>query len=662
MSRRFHIPRWHELSVVTLVVTAMVTLTTVVLAIFAVINYRIERKDRSEALRTMLRLDADQLAEALTLPVWNFDRPQIERVVESVMRDRIIVGVVLQEEDAHRAKSIWTRAEDGQIKKTEGEFPEEAFLREVRAVRTMPDTELAKVQLFATTRFMDEDVHRLLAKTLGLIVLVDLVLTIGLYWLLRSWVFGPLRSVEAFARAVSSGGAADSVIASKRFKGELESLRRSLQTTFSELELRLREKNRAQAALRREADFDELVTRLMARFVSATAPEIDARVVESLREIAKFVGVELAILVQILKDGEAWGVTHDWCAPGCKSPVDVFKYMPMGSSQWIEQQIFANEPVVLKSIREIPAEATPIRERWERFGFKALLTVPMRARGGHIRGAIALISFSGEIAWQHADVAQLQIASAAIANALERKRAEESVLQSREQLRALTGRLQSLREEERTRLSREIHDHLGQLLTALKLDLKSVERRVGTLHEVEAKQAVSAKLASAQQLADETLLSVQKIATELRPGILDKFGLAAAIEAEAAAFQLRTGVRCDAKVAKEPTSFPQEHATTVFRIFQELLTNIARHAKAKQAWVNLTFKPGWVKLQVQDDGVGMSASDIDNAKSLGILGMQERAALLGGLTEFGGSSGTGTKVTVRIPYPSSGDETSTYSR
>src|SRR5204862_3386358 len=110
-------------------------------------------------------------------------------------------------------------------------------------------------------------------------------------------------------------------------------------------------------------------------------------------------------------------------------------------------RIFANEPVVLTSISEIPAQAAPVRERWERFGLKALLTVPMRARGGYIRGAIALFSLTGEVGWQQTDIAQLRIISGAIGNTLERKRAEESVLQSREQLRALTGRVQSLREE-----------------------------------------------------------------------------------------------------------------------------------------------------------------------------------------------------------------------
>jgi signal transduction histidine kinase len=125
------------------------------------------------------------------------------------------------------------------------------------------------------------------------------------------------------------------------------------------------------------------------------------------------------------------------------------------------------------------------------------------------------------------------------------------------------------------------------------------------LQESDAKKALGSKLTSAQKLADETILSVQKIASELRPGILDKLGLAAAIESEAVAFESRTGVRCDLKISKEPASLPQEHATAVFRIFQELLTNIARHAKAKQAFVRLDFDDGGVILQVKDDGVGL---------------------------------------------------------
>ena len=229
--------------------------------------------------------------------------------------------------------------------------------------------------------------------------------------------------------------------------------------------------------------------------------------------------------------------------------------------------------------------------------------------------------------------------------------------------------MQSLREEERTNLSREIHDHLGQLLTALKLDLRAVERRAAALPDDEAKSVFTNKLLSAQKLADETLVSVQKIASELRPGILDRIGLAAAIESEARAFQSRTGVVVECKVPKDGRAIPSEHATAVYRIFQELLTNIARHAKATHARVGLAFNEGWLVLEVDDDGVGIRRSEIDNRNSLGILGVQERAAMLGGTTAIEGSSGKGTTVIVTIPYQHDGGranptshETSAHSR
>jgi signal transduction histidine kinase len=143
---------------------------------------------------------------------------------------------------------------------------------------------------------------------------------------------------------------------------------------------------------------------------------------------------------------------------------------------------------------------------------------------------------------------------------------------------------------------------------------------------------------------------------------LDRLGLAAAIESEANAFQTRTGVRCDFKISKEPASLPQEHATAVFRIFQELLTNVARHAGARQTSVRLNFDNDKVMLEVKDDGVGLRSSDIDNGKSLGILGIQERAALLGGKVSWQGAPERGTIVTVTIPCANGDNEKSAHSR
>ncbi|MDB6059731.1 MAG: putative Histidine kinase, partial [Verrucomicrobiales bacterium] len=263
--------------------------------------------------------------------------------------------------------------------------------------------------------------------------------------------------------------------------------------------------------------------------------------------------------------------------------------------------------------------------------------------------------FSREIDWQQADVPRVRILSNAIANTLERKNAEDLVLQSREQLRALSARLQTLREEERTRLSREIHDHLGQLLTALKLDLRLVERKVGVLQDAEIRNVLNDRLASAQNLADEAVVSVQKIASELRPGILDRVGLAAAIDSEVRAFQSRTGVQCECNIPNDAPPIPQEHATAAYRICQELLTNIARHAKATHARVGLAYNDGWLVLEVTDDGVGIRPSEIDNPESLGILGVHERAAMLGGTSTFEGRVGGGTTAIVTIPFQKTAD-------
>jgi two-component system sensor histidine kinase UhpB len=230
-----------------------------------------------------------------------------------------------------------------------------------------------------------------------------------------------------------------------------------------------------------------------------------------------------------------------------------------------------------------------------------------------------------------------------------RKLAERRLQQSRAQLRSLSSRLQSLQEEERTRIAREIHDHLGQLLTALKLDLRLLERKLSRQTGETGQPEWQTTVDSARQLTDESIRSVQKIASELRPGVLDRLGLAPAIEAESQAFQSRTGTFCESNVPEEMGEIPQSHATAMFRIFQEILTNVTRHAHAKSVCVRLTREPDGLRLEVSDDGVGIRQEDLDNPKSLGILGMQERVAILGGAIDFARNGGRGTAVTVRIP-------------
>ncbi len=233
---------------------------------------------------------------------------------------------------------------------------------------------------------------------------------------------------------------------------------------------------------------------------------------------------------------------------------------------------------------------------------------------------------------------------AIVENIAERKRAQEELQHSFQQLRALTARLQGIREEERKSVAREIHDELGQALTAIKIDLASLMRELPADQEQQRRRTDSIL-----ELVDQTIQSVRRISTELRPGILDDLGLVAALEWAAEEFETRTGTRCRLDLPGDDTEIDQERATAMFRIFQETLTNVARHAKASEVGVRLAKDNGDLTLEVHDNGRGIDEEELSAGGSLGILGMRERAALLGGELGIVGSPKKGTIVTVRIP-------------
>jgi signal transduction histidine kinase len=226
--------------------------------------------------------------------------------------------------------------------------------------------------------------------------------------------------------------------------------------------------------------------------------------------------------------------------------------------------------------------------------------------------------------------------------------AADALDRSRRQLRALFAKTQTLREEERTRISREIHDQLGGDLTALKWDLNWIEKQVTKLNDPIARSVLD-KAVQATAMTDATITTIQKIATDLRPGALDRLGLAVTLRQEAAAFENRTGVRCQTEVPEQLENFTGETATTVFRIFQETLTNVARHAQATEVQARLTKTAEQLQLQVEDNGKGISRDALANPKSLGLLGMKERAAALGGTIDISPIQPHGTRVTVALP-------------
>jgi signal transduction histidine kinase len=201
-----------------------------------------------------------------------------------------------------------------------------------------------------------------------------------------------------------------------------------------------------------------------------------------------------------------------------------------------------------------------------------------------------------------------------------------------------------VREEERTRLAREVHDQLGHALTALKMDLAWLGRR-GHLDN----PALAEQVRGMTELLDETIREVRRMATSLRPPVLDDVGLVAAIEWQARDFETRTGISCRLTTELADRSLDRDVATAIFRIFQEALTNVARHSGASAIDVRLPGSPDQVVLVVEDNGRGITTDEMQGTTSLGILGMRERARLLGGDVTITGEPGAGTRVTVAVP-------------
>ena len=226
----------------------------------------------------------------------------------------------------------------------------------------------------------------------------------------------------------------------------------------------------------------------------------------------------------------------------------------------------------------------------------------------------------------------------------ERMLAEAELKQSHEKLRNLSMHIENVREKEREKIAYNLHDDLGQKLTALNMDLDWIRYRLPKYPP-----QLSVKLNSMVKLLDETTKSVQKIATELRPSILNDLGLIPAIEWQLNEFRDNTGIKYKVKIIPEELMIDQEISISIFRIIQESLTNIARHANASNVDVTITEKNEILKIKIKDDGVGILKEDIDNPKSFGLMGIRERVKSCGGKVLIKGENGKGTEIYLEIP-------------
>ncbi|MBI5858127.1 MAG: PAS domain S-box protein [Sphingobacteriales bacterium] len=233
----------------------------------------------------------------------------------------------------------------------------------------------------------------------------------------------------------------------------------------------------------------------------------------------------------------------------------------------------------------------------------------------------------------------------------ERKKAEQQIKSSNEQLRQLAAHLQSVREEERKRIGREIHDELGQQLTAIKMDVAWINKKIPDLPAgIDKASLIKSKLQNIIGLLDGSNQSVRKILSELRPALLDDHGLLEALEWQGEQFTEATGIPVKFTTDETELKLTQETTNCIFRVYQESLTNIMRYAKAKKVFTTLHIAGENILLTVEDDGAGFNTEKMKNKKTFGILGIRERVLSLGGKFELISAKGKGTKISISLPY------------
>jgi PAS domain S-box-containing protein len=276
------------------------------------------------------------------------------------------------------------------------------------------------------------------------------------------------------------------------------------------------------------------------------------------------------------------------------------------------------------------------------FGLRACWSIPIFASEGRVLGTFAFY-YREQRKPDKEDRELIARATHLAGIAIERRLLDD-------QSRALSARIEAAREDERTAVAREIHDELGQALTALKMDVAWIARRTAAAEAVD-RASLADKLQVMSRMTDEIIEHVRRISAGLRPGVLDDLGLAAAIEWQAGEFEQRTGVPCVVRSNAEDARFDRQISTAIFRIFQEALTNVARHADATRVEARFERDAGWLRLEVRDDGKGIAPAALASTNSLGLLGMRERARQLHGSVLVSAPPDGGTRVLAELPLP-----------
>ena len=393
--------------------------------------------------------------------------------------------------------------------------------------------------------------------------------------------------------------------------------------------------------------FERLLTDLSATFVNVAADLVDAQIEQALERLVDFLGVERGGFGQLSEDNKGILATHSFVVPGYPPlpPLILQEDLP-----WYAAQVQRGELMRFDRLPEdAPAEAVNERAYVIKTGMKSNLTIPLKA-GGIVLGVLSFGAFREFRAWPDELVQRLRTVGEIFANALARKRAdqdlharEESLRKTQDELRLLAGRLLQAQEDERRRIAREMHDDWTQRLAVLAIDAAKLETQLDPSSN--AHRQLQEMRGELVRLSED----VHALSRHLHPSILDDLGLVDALRSECASVTRREGVAVAYRSDDVTDSLPKDVALCVYRVAQEALRNVVKHAGTEEARVSLIRSGRELILTVQDRGVGFDAAEVRSRAGLGLSSMGERVRLVRGELSVDSEPGQGTTVTVRVP-------------
>ncbi len=388
--------------------------------------------------------------------------------------------------------------------------------------------------------------------------------------------------------------------------------------------------------------FETLLAELSAKFVNVPANKVDSQIESGLRLIVELLGIDRSGLGEVSADGAKFVVSHSYQLPGVPPSARILLH-----SQFPTYVRMIRQAKVVRLPDDLPP-ATPEREYCRRIGLKSHLAIPLTMMGTVV-GGIGFTSIRSSRVLPDELIPRLRLVGDIFTNALARKRADEalcikeqSLRQSQEGLRQLAARLLHAQEEERRRIAREMHDDWSQRLAILGMETAKLEKHLAAGDEgLSLLSAVQEQLVS---LSDD----VHALSRQLHPAILDDLGLVEALRSECASFARRKETTVHYLSESVPPSLPPDVALCIYRVVQEALRNVAKHAAATEAWVTLTAAGGELLLQVRDQGAGFDPETTRPQSGLGLSSMEERVRLAQGRLSITSAPGRGTTVEVRV--------------